>query len=150
MKTLNDCLTYWMAMDVLGIPKDQNVRLYRLIEKEEIPTTKVGAIPLLDRAKIEELAGPDADVPKFPPHVAYISLNNLIGAKEAADILGVTTRTMRNLASRYVVDTVDLSHWGGHRLFSKRSVVSEVNKRNMIDQARKLKYTARYKNGERA
>ena len=148
MRILDDCLTYWMAMDLLGIPRTQNVRLYRLIDANELVTIKIGKTPLIDRRQLGKATGVTTEYAVFPAYMAIRPLRDLIDKAEAAEILEVTTRTIQNLGNSFVIDSIDLAPWGGHKLYSKRSVINEKNRRGMVELALKKKRTPRSKHAE--
>jgi hypothetical protein len=137
-----------MAMDLLEIPREQNVRLYRLINANGLDRRKIGRTPLINRRQLESATGASTENTRFPAYIAVRRLEDLIDKHEAAEILEMTTRTIQNLGNSFIIDSIDLAPWGGHKLYSRRSVINEKNRRGMIALALKKKRTPRSKHAE--
>ena len=150
MRILDDCLTHKMALEMLNAPRGQNMRIYRMIENDNLETIKIGNIPFIDREQFIEAASLSVEYERFPPYIAAWPLSGLADVHEAAQILGVTTRTIHNLSNSYVIESIDLSHWGGHLMFSKVSLINERNRRGMVASALERKRTPRRKHVEPA
>lgn len=150
MRILDDCLTYQMAMDLLDIPYEQNTRLYRILNTDPglgntVETKHVGKMKFIDRHGFEKATGVSTENARFPAYIAAMPLDDMITAAEAAEMMNMTERNIRNLGYSMVLETVELKPWGGYTLYSKRSVAHEINRRNFLAKALERKRTPRGK-----
>lgn len=140
---LNRYITYKMALEILGAKPNQNARIYRIIDDSDIEVISIGNMRLINREQFCITAGKWDDSVRWPVHIAVTGTRELVSGADAAEMLGLTTRTAYNLAESGKIIMYDLSPWGGQKVFLKDSVVSERKYRDDVVEARILKNTAR-------
>jgi hypothetical protein len=130
---LGDYVTVAMAVELLGFRKEQTGRFYSLVKKG-LPTYKVGGMTLARFSELAELAGlPEDASPPWPAKLADLEMEFLHSRNGAADILGVSPRTVNRMAASDKVATVDLSAWGGYSLYQLGTTTSHPEYVSMGD-----------------
>jgi len=139
-KRLRFYVTKKMALQMLCLRDDDYVLLQRIVKNNNIETFSVGATTFINRSDLEAADSPVGEV-KWPPHLGTLDMNDFITSTQASEILGLTTRQVTGLANNYVIESYDLSHWGGHRMYSRTSVQQEANHRAVLARMLERKRT---------
>lgn len=121
-KPLGAYLTPAMALGALGHPPRHNMVVYRITQKHNIPIIHKGRMTLVPRARFLDAAGFNGDQEPlgFPEALAGIPMSTLLSREETAAAMGCTIRHVYNLAKTEKVECVDLSEFGGIKLFRIR------------------------------
>lgn len=114
---LGDYVTVAMAVELLGHSREQTGRFYSLVRKG-LPTYKIGGMTLAKFSELAELAGlPELASPPWPAKLASLEMKFLHSRNDAAEIVGVSPRTINRQANAGEISTVDLAPWGGYTLY---------------------------------
>lgn len=134
-------VTNKMALEIAGCGKD---KLAEVVKSNDVERIKIGGMVLINRAQLESLFSP-TEKPRWPPHLGTLDINDFITSSEAAEMLGVTTRRITDMAAEFKLLSHDLSNYGGQVVYSKSSTWSEKMAREALDRARVLKNTPKHK-----
>ena len=146
MKLLNDYIPFSSALKFIGAPSTQNMRLYRIIEKHDIESRRVGGMRFVEKDKFYKyLDAQNISHPKkvWPLYLAIVPFKDLMSAKDVAEVMNLTPRHVYNLGEEWRIEYYDMSPWGGHRLYSRASVRQEQNRRAWKKEALRRKRTPR-------
>jgi len=114
--TLGEYVTVGMAVELLGHKREQTGRFYSLVKKG-LPTYKLGGMTLARFSELAEHAKLAASKPPWPEPLASLPMEHLHSRNGAAELLGVSPRTINRYASNGTVKSVSLSAWGGYTLY---------------------------------
>jgi hypothetical protein len=147
----NDYITFYMALDILGAPREQTMRVYRIIDDNNIEVVHLGKTALINRKQfIDAIVETDgtrtrARFSRWPVHIATLRLDEMVTVTEAADMLNLTPRQVYNLIKRRVLYPVNLSFWGGAYVLNEGDVEREAKRRELKQETLAKKKLPRWK-----